>query len=186
MVSYIMEEALVGEPMFPIMMGIVTILSAWKWGDWKNWRDYLHTIQYFILGDMLYNLFTWDYSLWTYPHPPNLLPNHLTNNLYIMFTMYPSTLLIFLFQFPKNNVRKQILYILLWIVLWLIFELIMVMNGFCVYSHGWTYGWSIVFVCLMVPMLLLHHKRPMLAYILSVPIIVFLLLWFHVPVFDTK
>lgn len=172
--------------MFPIIIGLVTILSAWKWGDWKNWLQYLPTIQYFIIGDMLYNLFTWNYSLWSYPHPPNLLPNHITNNLYIMLTIYPSTMLIFLYRFPKNDFIKQILYILIWIGLWLVFELIMVFNGLCVYHHGWSYGWSIIFACIMVPMLVLHHKRPMWAYILSVPITGFLLLWFHVPVFKAK
>lgn len=172
--------------MFLLIFGLITILCAWKWGDWKNWHQYLPTIQYFIIGDMLYNLFTCNFSLWSYPHPPNLLPNHLFNNLFIMFTIYPSTLLIFLYRFPKNNLIKQFLYILIWILFWLIYELIMVLNGLCVYSHGWTYGWSIVFACIMVPMLVLHYKRPMWAYILSVPITVFLLLWFHVPVFESK
>lgn len=172
--------------MFHIIIGFFLILCAWKWGDWKNYRLYLPTILYFIMSDMLYNLFTWDYSLWSYPHPPNLLPNHLLNNLFIMFTFYPSTVLIFLYRFFKESGVKQALYLLTWIVLWLGFELIMVLKGLCVYHHGWTYGWSIIFVCIMVPMLILHHKHPMWAYILSVPIIVFLLLWFHVPVFSTK
>ena len=42
---------------------------------------------------------------------------------------------------------------------------------------------KIVFGLIMVPMLVLHYKRPFWAYILSVPITVFLLWWFHVPVF---
>ena len=163
-------------------MGVFAIVSAWKWGDWKNWLNYLPTIHYFILGDMLYNLLTRDYLLWSYPHPPNLLPNHLMNNLYIMFTMYPSTMIIFLFRFPPTNRIKQLLYIMIWIVFWLLFEFIMVLYGYCVYHHGWNYGWSTIFVCMMVPMLLIHHKRPLIAYIVSIPIILFLLLWFHVPV----
>jgi hypothetical protein len=172
--------------MFPIIIGFILILCAWKWGDWKNWLLYLPTIQYFIISDMLYNLLTWDYSLWSYPHPPNLLPNHLLNNLFIMFVIYPSTMLIFLYRFPKQNLVKQTLYIFTWIVLWLAFELVMVLKGLCVYSHGWTYGWSIAFVCIMVPMLILHYKRPLWAYIVSAPITLFLLLWFHVPVFSVK
>ena len=67
-----------------------------------------------------------------------------------------------------------------------VFELIMFFSGLCVYSHGWTYTWSIVFASLMIPMLVLHYKRPLWAYILSVPITVFLLLWFEVPVFNTQ
>ena len=169
--------------MFPIIIGFISILCAWKWGDWRNWTKYLSTIQYLIIGDMLENLFTKNYSLWSYPHPPNFLPTHLLNSLFMMFTIYPSTMLIFLYHFPKSKLFKQILYMLIWIILWLVFELIMVFNGLCVYSHGWTYGWSVVFVFIMVPMLVLHYKRPLWAYILSVPITVFLLWWFHVPVF---
>ncbi|OIK13485.1 hypothetical protein BIV60_13965 [Bacillus sp. MUM 116] len=172
--------------MFPIIIGFVAILCAWKWGDWKNWIQYLSTIQYFIIGDMLYNLLTWDFPLWSYPRSPNLLPNHLFNNLFLMFTLYPSTMLVYLYRFPKNHLIKQILYILSWIILWLIFELIMILYGNCVYSHGWTFGWSVVFVCVMVPMLLLHYKHPGWAYVLSVPIIIFLILWFEVPVFKAK
>jgi hypothetical protein len=172
--------------MFPLSIGFISILCAWKWGDWRNWFKYLPTIQYLIMGDMLQNLFTQNYSLWSFPHPPNLLPNHLINNLFIMLTIYPSSMLIFLYHFPKNKLLKQILYMLIWIILWLVYELIMVLRGLCVYSHGWTYGWSVVFVIIMVPMLVLHYKRPFWAYILSVPITVFLLWWFHVPVFNEK
>jgi hypothetical protein len=103
-----------------------------------------------------------------------------------MFTIYPSTMLIFLYRFPRNNMTKQTLYLLMWIGMWLAFELVMVLTGLCVYHHGWTYGSSIVFACIMVPMLALHYKHPMWASILSVPITVFFLLWFHVPVLSGK
>jgi hypothetical protein len=172
--------------MFPIIVGLISIVCAWKWGDWKNWRIYLPTIQYFIIGDMLYNLFAWNYPLWSYPHPPNLFPNHLLNNLFIMFTIYPSTMLIFLYRYPKQNWVKQTIYLIIWIGLWLVFEKVMVWRGLCVYSHGWTYGTSVVFIFIMVPMLLLHYKYPLWAYILSLPITIFLLLWFHVPFLSVK
>lgn len=168
--------------MVHIITAIITIFAAWKFGDWKHWRIYLPTIQYFIIGDLLYNLFTWEQLLWFYPYPANALPNHLLNNLLIMFTIYPSTLLIMLFHYPKKKKMNQFLYLLVWIVLWIIFEFFMVFTGQCVYDNGWTFGWSITFASIMVPMLVLHHKRPMLAYLLSIPITIFLLYWFQVPV----
>ncbi|KPV41959.1 CBO0543 family protein [Alicyclobacillus ferrooxydans] len=169
--------------MFPIVIGLVSVLAAWRWGDWRNWRHYLPTIQYFIGGDMLYNLLCERYLLWDYPHPPNLLPNHLVTNLFIMFVIYPSTMLIYLYRYPYGkSVLKQVLYILMWIVAWMAYELYMITHGLCVYHHGWTYAWSIGFACVMVSMLRLHHTRPLAAYILSIPITLFLLVWFHVPV----
>jgi hypothetical protein len=172
--------------MFPFVVGFVAMICSWKWGDWKNWTKYLSTIQYFIIGDLLYNLFSINFHLWSYPNPPNLLPNHLMNNLLYMLMIYPSTSIIFLYRFPKNNYIKQFLYILIWIGFWIVFEIIMVWQGLCVYTNGWTFGWSVFFICIMVPMLILHHKRPLWAYVLSVPVIVFLLLWFKVPIFTPK
>lgn len=173
--------------MFPIVMGFISIFSAWKWGDWRSWHKYIHTIQYFILGDMLYNLLTWGYPWWTYPHPPNVLPNHLAVNLFVMFTIYPSTMLIFLYHYPDGkHISRKIIYILLWILIWAVWEYNMIFLGYCVYHNGWTYAWSLGFICLMVLMLRLHYKRPLWAYILTIPITVFLLLWFNVPVFQTK
>lgn len=169
--------------MFPIFIACVSIFSAWRWGDWRHWGKYLLTIQYFIGCDMLYNLLTWNYRLWDYPHPPNLLPTHLITSLFLMFTIYPSFLLVYLFRYPeRKNIPSKSLYILIWIVIWLAYELYMITHGLCEYHHGWSYAWSIGFASVMVPMLLLHHKRPLLAYMLSFCIIVFLILWFHVPV----
>ncbi|MDQ0254817.1 hypothetical protein J2S74_002196 [Evansella vedderi] len=172
--------------MIHLFFALFTIGVAWKWGDWRKWRLYLPTIQYFIIGDLLYNLFTWEYTLWWYPHPANLLPNHLLNNLFIMFTLYPSTLLVFLYHFPKKNRIHQILHLLGWIIFWVIFEFFMVFKGQCVYENGWSFGWSIAFATIMVTMLALHHNRPMLAYIFSIPITLFLLWWFQVPVLQAK
>lgn len=172
--------------MVHVITALIVILAAWKWGDWRNWRFYLPTIQYFIIGDLLYNLFTWEYRLWLYPTPPNILPNHLLNNLFIMFTLYPASLLIMLYRFPERNRMRQTLYLLSWIGFWVLFEFVMLMTGQFVYDNGWTFGWSICFATIMVTMLTLHHKRPMLAYLLSIPITLFLLYWFQVPVLYEK
>lgn len=171
--------------MFPILVGFLSMFGAWRCGDWRNWRKYLPTIQYFIGFDLVYNLLCRDRLVWDYPNPPNLFPNHLMNNLFIMFTIYPSTTLIYLYRYPYGKpVMKQVLYILMWIAIWAVWELCMISFGNCVYHYGWTYAWSIGFICTMVLVLRLHHTRPFIAYILSVPVTVFLLLWFHVPVFE--
>lgn len=171
--------------MFPILYSCAFILCAWKWGDWRNWGKYLPTIQYFIGCDMLYNLLTWNYHLWAFPHPPNVLPNHMMVSLFRVFTTYPSFILIYLYHYPKHNGIRQALYLLAWFTLWALDELYMVRSGILVYSHGWNYVWSLVFLCIMLPMLILHHKHPLWAYLLTVPIVVFLVLWFHVPVLQT-
>jgi len=32
--------------------GFLYLFAAWKWGDWKNWREYYPTILFFIIGDL--------------------------------------------------------------------------------------------------------------------------------------
>ncbi len=167
--------------MLLIFIGFFSIACAWRWGDWRHWHRYLPTIQYLIMGDMLYNLLCQHFLMWSYPSPPNLFPSHLFNNLFIMFTIYPSTMLLFLYRFPKANISKKILYIVFWICLWLVYELIMDIRGLLIYDNHWSYSASVCFVIIMVPMLYLHFKRPGLAYLVSVPIIVALLIYFHVP-----
>ena len=169
--------------MFSIVYAIGFMLCAWKWGDWKNWRTYLPTIQYFIGCDMLYNLLTWNYPLWTFPHPPNVLPNHLAVSLFRMFTTYPNFILIYIYRFPAGNFLHGIMYMAIWLVIWAFDELYLIRHGLLVYSHGWNYIWSILFLCVMLPMLRLHHTRPLLTYLLSVPLIVSLIFWFHIPAF---
>jgi hypothetical protein len=45
------------------------------------------------------------------------------------------------------------------------------------YDHDWTIGCPLLFLIVMFPLLRLHYKRPLLAYIASVIIMVFLLNW---------
>lgn len=170
--------------MYLVAIVMFSIFAAWKWGDWRNWREYLPTIQFFIIGDLLYNLFTWDYPLWSYPHPPSIFRNHLITNLFIMFTIYPSAMLIFLYRYPMRRF-KQFIYILLWIGIWILFEIYMhFISKLCEYTHGWTFAWSIFFIIIMNLMFILHHKNPKWAYLLSAPFILFLLWWFQVPVLN--
>ncbi|UUZ80602.1 hypothetical protein LJK88_38040 [Paenibacillus sp. P26] len=49
------------------------------------------------------------------------------------------------------------------------------------YGHGWSWWWSLGFDVMMFLMLRLHSVKPVLAYAVSVVIIVALVLLFHVP-----
>ncbi|MCF8568296.1 hypothetical protein LLE49_26595 [Alicyclobacillus tolerans] len=170
-----------------IWMGIASTVSAWFWGDWRHWRQYLPTIQYFVLCDALYDLLTFGWRLWYYPHPPNVFPNHIITNLFVMLTIYPSSTLVYLYHYPyKQGVVRQTLYITVWIGAWAVWEFYMHMRSLLLYAHGWSYAWSIGFICVMIPMIRLHFTKPLTAYAVSVPIIVFLLIRFNVPVLNTN
>ncbi|MFS0901470.1 MULTISPECIES: CBO0543 family protein [Priestia] len=160
------------------------IFAAWRWSDWKNWRKYHSTILYMIMFALLYEVLTYNYSLWIFK--ATLIPTHTLNSLLVTFITFPCLVLLFLSNFPEDVTTKKILHIIFWIILYSIVEYFYHAVGLFKYSHGWNFGCSILFNCIMFPMLLLHHKKPLLAYFLSIPIAIFYLIIFNVPISSMK
>ena len=73
--------------MFILFRAVVWVFIAWRWGDWRNWHRYQATILYIILCDLLYNVLTYNHSMWEYSS--GLFPNHITANLVVQFLLYP-------------------------------------------------------------------------------------------------
>ncbi len=157
---------------------LMWIFAAWRWADWRNWEQYHTTILYKIALALLYDVLTYNYPLWEYSD--FLVPTHTINGLTITFIGFTCTVLLFLSNFPSSKV-KQIFYFAFWVLLNSAIELFYHLIGLFNYYHGWNFWWSVFFNCIMFPMLILHHRKPLLAYVLSIPIIVFLLLMFDVP-----
>lgn len=157
-------------------------VALWKWGDWKNWKEYYPTILFFIVGDFLYLYLLSDrYPMWTYS--PATLDEGLTHShivLSIMLIKYPATILIYLSHFPKGKMKK-VLYVLLWVFIYAVNELADIKFNLIKYDNGWGYGWSILFNTVMFTILGIHYKHPILAWILAGGFIVFLWNVFDVP-----
>ncbi|WP_449539755.1 CBO0543 family protein [Ferdinandcohnia sp. Marseille-Q9671] len=160
------------------------LLAAVKWGDWKGWRSYYPTILFFIMGDLLKNFLFHDYLLWTYQETifaENLFSNHTFISLMIMYISYPATILIYLGRFPKER-WKQLVWIVFWIFIYVTIEYINLEYLHLIKHHnGWSMPWSILFNIVMFPMLLLHHKKPLVTWGLSVLWILFLFTMFPLP-----
>ncbi|GHH96945.1 CBO0543 family protein [Neobacillus kokaensis] len=158
-----------------------------RWGDWKNWKRYHSTILFLWFGDLLYNILCYEYKMWEYNESimaENLLSNHTVISLLIMFVAYPATILIYLGQFPKET-SKSIIWILCWVALYSLIEYINLRYLDLVsHHHGWTIGWSILFNVMLFPMLRLHYKKPMIAMLVSIPIVLFFVIYFNVPIID--
>ena len=97
-----------------------------------------------------------------------------------MLIQYPTTIAVFLGRMGSER-KKQILMIVLWIGIYAITEGIAHITGVLTYHYGWNIWWDIAFNVMMFPMLLLHYKRPFIAWILVVPIVLGLWLIFDVP-----
>ena len=164
-----------------VAFGIVSFLAGLKLGDWKNFKKFYPTILFLIIGDMLYNLFTFNSPMWSY-NKSWFLQNHLLNNLWIMITVYPATVIIYLSHFPKK-LNEQIKCIIFWVCLYVVLELIG-LHFFNIIEHynGWNMWWSLLMDIILFVMLFIHYKQPLLAWGLSIFIIIFFLKVFDVNV----
>jgi hypothetical protein len=163
-----------------LTIAAVTLIAAWRWGDWKNWKLYYPTILFMIVGNFLYNILTYHYPMWMYKE--SLLPNHTITDIFNSFVVFPAVLLLYLPHFPKRGMVKKVRYIILWIIVFVSAEWFLSYFGFFSYHNGWNIGWSFLFNIGMFIILIIHFKKPLLALTISVFVVIFLALYFDVPI----
>jgi hypothetical protein len=163
-----------------LMIAVVTLIAAWRWGDWKNWRLYYPTILFMIVGNFLYNILTYNHPIWMYQG--TLFPNHTTTDIFNSFVLFPAVILLYLPHFPKEGMMKKVIYIVLWILVFISVEWLLSYFGFFSYYNGWSIVWSLLFNIGMFTILKIHFKKPLLAWIISIMVILFLVIYFDVPI----
>ncbi|WP_216829575.1 CBO0543 family protein [Alkalihalobacterium elongatum] len=158
---------------------LIVVIAIWVKGDYKNWQKYHTTMLYYALGNLTYNFLCANYLLWKLD--PDIMPNHSMTEMLYTFVVFPGTILMFLRHYP-STFKKQIIHNSIWIAIYVGIEYFFLLTGRIYYQFGWNLGWSALLVAIMFPMFRLHHKRPILTYVISV-IITILLVWiFDVPV----
>ncbi|AFC28458.1 CBO0543 family protein [Paenibacillus mucilaginosus] len=160
-----------------VAYSILIILAAWRWGDWKNWRLYHPSMLFITAGGLLYEYLTKDQTMWKF-HPDFLYNQTVTVVVYALVTM-PLSVLIFLSLYPKTIGRKLI-HFGLWIAIYASGEWVLLSMGRISYQNNWSLRYSILFDMMMFPMIRLHHTKPLIAYGLSIPIVVSLIYLFHI------
>lgn len=159
-----------------IAITIWALFAVCLWADWKRWKEFLPTIYYMASMSLLYQYIAHNtYHLWSNERN---IPNYLiTDNLY-SFIVFPCTVMLFLSNYPSRP-KAVFLHYLKWVAIYSVMEWIGNKAGFMDYHHGWTWMWSLLFLCVMFPMLRLHHLRPLWAIALSAIIITVLLVIFY-------
>ncbi|MGM8365740.1 CBO0543 family protein [Virgibacillus sp. W0181] len=142
-------------------------------------KKYYPTILFMICLDFFSAILMYEHPLWMFEESL-FLPNHTLTDFLIAFFMYPTVVLIFLANYPKQKVR-QTGWILLWVVIFSVTEYVSIITGLGSYYNGWDFGWSIALNCIMFPILRLHHSRPLLAWLLCIPIAAFIIIYFNFP-----
>ncbi|WP_426861129.1 CBO0543 family protein [Cytobacillus gottheilii] len=166
-----------------ILSNILYIAAAYKWGDWKNWKQYYPTILFFIIGDFLYNFLLYEKSMWLFHDI--VLPNHTLITIFTMVLSYTATVLIYVGRRPEGR-GKRSLWFLLWVGIYLLVEYVNSIFGFITYHNGWNFWWSAMFTLMIFFILPVHHKRPLLAWLISILFIVTLLSIFDVKLSELK
>ena len=160
--------------MFYILIAIACFLICYKFGDWRNWKIYYPTILFFILSSLACNLFTYNHPLWLYQ---SVIIDRTFTDLFISVTIYPCTVMMFIPHLP-GKITKMIFYISFYVAICTIGEFIAVKIGYFNYYNGWTIWHSLIFNCLMFPILILHYRKPLYAWMIALisPHILFFLM----------
>ncbi|WP_243357411.1 CBO0543 family protein [Bacillus litorisediminis] len=161
-----------------IIYPIVFFLISLKWGKWNNLKQYYPTMLFMVIGNLLYGFLFKDYPMWRFEHTfeQELLPTRMSIEFLKSFTSFPILTFLFLSHYPEDQNRiKKVLYIVMWAFLFVLIEKISKWLGMISYHHGWNIWWSLFFDIVMFSILAIHYKRPIIAWILSG--IMFLFLW---------
>ncbi|WP_423800878.1 CBO0543 family protein [Neobacillus sp. SAB-20_R2A] len=170
--------------MYLLLVVGVYIIFAKVFVDWKRWREFYPTVQFYIICNLLYNFLFYQHTLWRYKAVTLPWLNHTLIEITFSLFIVPIVLFIYLQYFPKG--KKKYVYLGFWVTYFSVIELIFEKKGLFVYENGWNLWWSILFNLITFTIIRVHHKNPITAFIISFPIIVVLLLLFHPSLAEMK
>jgi hypothetical protein len=169
------------------MLHVLIILfifgSSLYWGDWRRWRNFLPTIYYFSLCNLLYQYISYslDKTLWELKQP--LINLFFTDMLYT-FIAYPAFVIWFLSNERADaSIKRKLLRYGRWVAISLLIEYAFIKLSYIELMNGWNLGWEVFFYSTMYPLVALHHRRPLLTIIFSFTMVIFYLYMFDFHVF---
>lgn len=168
--------------MYLIFLSVISILLCYKLGDFRNWKKYYSTTLFFILSNAVCIVLTSNHPLWLYQP---VVINQTFTDLLISITVFPSTVMMFIPHLPKEK-AKIILHISLYAAVYAITEFFAVKLGSFTYHNGWNIWCTIIFNFLMFPILMLHYKKPLYAWLIALIAPHVLLFIFKIPYSDTR
>ncbi|MFD2046534.1 CBO0543 family protein [Ornithinibacillus salinisoli] len=165
-----------------ILLAIISIIAVWVRKDYFQWKKFYTTMQFIALGNLTYNFLCASHWLWQLTPDITWFNHSILEMTYTLIT-FPLTALMFLSRYPDGQGKKKIfMHYLFWIGLYVGVEIVLMLQGSIIYKYGWSLGWSALFDCIMFPFLRLHYKKPLFTLIISVPMTIFWLWLFDIPV----
>jgi len=156
---------------------LIVVFSAWKWADWKNWQSYHATMLLSSLGNLMYNTIYHHHYLWEVK--PGLFRSHTCIELIYTFIILPLTAIMLLSNLPEG-VFGKFLKLVKYTVVYSVLEYIFFAYGLIKYNYGWCFLCSVLWNVMMFFIWMVHNKKPVLAYVLSIIVIVVIISSFPV------
>jgi hypothetical protein len=167
---------------YHVIVALFSVVISLKWANWKNWQQYYPTILFYITGNLIYSLLSYNYPLWEFESP---LFKCTISNLLVTVVTAPALIMLYLPHMPKS-ISKQVLWIIFWVFILTSLEVVAYrLNSFS-HHNNWTIGWSVLFNCVMFPLLWLHYKKPAWALLSSIVIASFIIIYFRIPFSSMK
>jgi hypothetical protein len=163
-----------------IALFVASVFSAYRWGDWRNWEKYYSTILFFGLLDLAQNCVYHSMPLWTYTCTIGIRLPHTLISLFWVLIIYPATILIYIYLFPKT-LKKQVIYVGLWVIGYILMELMLCLTKGIEYHNNWSIWSSVLFNCGMFTILWVHYKKPVIAWVLTISMFLVFLSFYPIP-----
>lgn len=152
--------------MYLLLLIVVWILFAYKFIDWSQVKKQYPSVLFFIVINMTFNYFYYDYSLWEFRGVTADWLNHSIINTAFTFFICPMGLIIYLQRFPTNRV-SQLIYFTAWVTFYVVLTAIFAHRGLFVYDNGWNGWWNIPLNIVLFGVLYIHYRNPVRAIALS-------------------
>lgn len=166
-----------------IVMGVYIIVAK-KFVDWKRWKEFYPTIQFYIICNLLYNFVFYQHTLWRYKAVTLSWLNHTLIEIAFSFFIIPVVLMVYLQYFPQG--KKKFIYLGVWVGYFTFIEFLFEKKGLFIYENDWDLWWSTVFNLITFFIIRVHYKNHLAALLISLPIILILLLFFHPTLQELK
>ncbi|WP_312337731.1 CBO0543 family protein [Anaerospora hongkongensis] len=143
------------------------LVSVWKWGDWKNWKNYYPSVLFVMVVNLSVSYLGYHHSFWIF-NPDVLVDTQTVVELLNTYISLPATTLLFLSYWPRQGWDRQGKYLALWVFLYGAIEGIdhYFIHGIS-YGNGWCYGYSLLFDCAMFTTIAVHYIRPFWGWIMT-------------------
>jgi hypothetical protein len=161
-----------------MILFVLLAIACYKWGKWRNWKEYYPTILYVITGDLAYNVLFMENRLWEYVWPIH----HRYADLFYCFLVFPPAVILFLSHCPKGW-KKTIPYVLAWTAFYSAIEFLAVKLGYFRHLNRWNMAYSAAMYFFAFVLIKLHTVHPLIVWPVSFGFAVLTMLLFGQPLF---